>query len=189
MSDTVKITTTFHGHMAHIGFGPINNPIEADAAIVNMLKLQGYPINIVADAEAELESKQAQLEVVPADPEKLPETTAGAIDEITKAEVKLEVIAEEETKVEAEPEAQPEAELEVKAEIEPEVKAEAEVEAEPEIKVEAKVEAEPEVKVEEKKEEPVAPVAAPKAAEPKVAVKPASTQPVAKSAQQTSTKK
>ena len=179
MSDTVKITTTFHGHMAHIGFGPINNPIEADAAIVNMLKLQGYPINIVADAEAELESKQAQLEVVPVDPEKLPETTAGAIDEITKAEVKLEVIAEEETKVEAEPEAQPEAELEVKAE----------VEAEPEIKVEAKVEAEPEVKVEEKKEEPVAPVAAPKAAEPKVAVKPASTQPVAKSAQQTSTKK
>ena len=108
MSNTVKITTPFHGHLAHIGFGPINNPIEADAAIVNMLKLQGYPINIVEDTKEELVQQQAKVEEPKADPEKLPETTAGAVDALTKVETKPEVKEEEkkeevkeETKVEA----------------------------------------------------------------------------------------
>ena len=107
MSNTVKITTPFHGHLAHIGFGPINNPIEADAAIVNMLKLQGYPINIVEDTKEELVQQQAKVAEPKADPEKLPETTAGAVDALTKVETKPEVKEEkkeevkEETKVEA----------------------------------------------------------------------------------------
>ena len=103
MANTVKITTPFHGHLAHIGFGPINNPIEADAAIVNMLKLQGYPINIVEDTKEELVKQQAKVADPKADPEKLPETTAGAVDALTKAETKPEVKEEEkeETKVEA----------------------------------------------------------------------------------------
>ena len=178
--------------MAHIGFGPINNPIEADAAIVNMLKMQGYPINIIADAEAELESKQAQLEVAPADPEKLPETTASAVDEITKAEAKLEAEVEE---VKEEPVAEAKVE-----EVAPEVALEEKVEEVKEEPVEEKkeepvAETKPEEKVEEKTEEKVEPVAEAKVVveEKKVEVKPASTQQVAKPAakpvQQTSTKK
>ena len=119
MSNTVKITTPFHGHLAHIGFGPINNPIEADAAIVNMLKAQGYPINIVEDVKKELVQQQAKVEEPKADPEKLPETTAGAVDALTKAETK------------------PEAKEEVKEEVKEETK----VETKEEVKVEAKVQA------------------------------------------------
>ena len=111
MANTVKITTPFHGHLAHIGFGPINNPIEADAAIVNMLKAQGYPINIVEDAKEELVQQQAKVEEPKADAEKLPETTAAAVDALTKVETKPEVQEEvkeevkEETKVETKVEA------------------------------------------------------------------------------------
>lgn len=103
MANTVKITTTFHGHLAHIGFGPINNPIEADASIVGMLKAQGYPITIVEDAKEELVQQQAKVEEPKADPEKLPETTAGAVDALTKVETKPEAKEEvkEEVKVEA----------------------------------------------------------------------------------------
>ena len=116
MSNAVKITTPFHGHLAHIGFGPINNPIEADAAIVNMLKAQGYPINIVEDAKEELVQQQAKVEEPKADPEKLPETTAGAVDALTKVETKPEVQEEvkEETKEEAKEEVKVEAKVEAK---------------------------------------------------------------------------
>ena len=100
MANTVKITTTFHGHLAHIGFGPINNPLEADAAIVGMLKAQGYPITIVEDAQEELVQQLVKTEELKTDPEKLPETTAGAVDELTKVEVKTEVTATEEVKEE-----------------------------------------------------------------------------------------
>ena len=116
MSNAVKITTPFHGHLAHIGFGPINNPIEADAAIVNMLKAQGYPINIVEDAKEELVQQQAKVAEPKADPEKLPETTAGAVDALTKVETKPEVQEEvkEETKEEAKEEVKVEAKVEAK---------------------------------------------------------------------------
>ena len=118
MANTVKITTPFHGHLAHIGFGPINNPIEADAAIVNMLKAQGYPINIVEDTKEELVQQQAKVEEPKADPEKLPETTAGAVDALTKAETKSEVKEEvkEETKEETKVETKEEVKVEAKAE-------------------------------------------------------------------------
>ena len=117
MANTVKITTPFHGHLAHIGFGPINNPIEADAAIVNMLKAQGYPINIVEDAKEELVQQQAKVEEPKADPEKLPETTAGAVDALTKVETKPEVQEEvkEETKVEAKEEVKVETKVQAQA--------------------------------------------------------------------------
>ena len=116
MANTVKITTPFHGHLAHIGFGPINNPIEADAAIVNMLKVQGYPINIVEDAKEELVQQQAKVEEPKADPEKLPETTAGAVDALTKVETKPEAKEEvkEETKVETKEEVKVETKVEAK---------------------------------------------------------------------------
>lgn len=112
MANTVKITTTFHGHLAHIGFGPINNPIEADASIVGMLKAQGYPITIVEDAKEELVQQQAKVEEPKADPEKLPETTAGAVDALTKVETKPEV--QEEVKEEAKEEVKVEAKVETK---------------------------------------------------------------------------
>jgi hypothetical protein len=112
MANTVKITTPFHGHLAHIGFGPINNPIEADAAIVGMLKAQGYPITIVEDAKEELVQQQAKVEEPKADPEKLPETTAGAVDALTKVETKPEV--QEEVKEEAKEEVKVEAKVETK---------------------------------------------------------------------------
>ena len=117
MANTVKITTPFHGHLAHIGFGPINSPIEADAAIVNMLKVQGYPINIVEDAKEELVQQQAKVEEPKADPEKLPETTAGAVDELTKVEVKTEVTATEEVKEEVVEEVKEEKKEEVVEEV------------------------------------------------------------------------
>ena len=117
MANTVKITTPFHGHLAHIGFGPINNPIEADAAIVNMLKAQGYPITIVEDAKEELVQQQAKVEEPKADPEKLPETTAGAVDALTKVEIKPEVKEEvkEETKEEVKIEAKVETKVQAQA--------------------------------------------------------------------------
>jgi hypothetical protein len=117
MANTVKITTPFHGHLAHIGFGPINNPIEADAAIVNMLKIQGYPINIVEDTKEELVQQQAKVEEPKADPEKLPETTAGAVEALTKAETKEEVKEEvkEETKVETKEEVKVETKVQAQA--------------------------------------------------------------------------
>ena len=75
----VQITSTFHGMLPHIGFGPINNPIEADAAIANMLKVQGYPIEIlVAAKSAEKSTVAVSQEVATEEPS---EEAAPAVDE------------------------------------------------------------------------------------------------------------